>query len=436
MMDKKQFANRRKELMRMIGEDGIAVIPASPERRRNRDVYYNYRQDSDFQYLSGFPEPDAVIVLVPKRKHGEYVLFCREKDSHKETWHGRRVGQEMACDEYGADDSFPISDIDDILPGLIEGREKLFCTMGIDSAFDAKVMGWINNIRENARGGAKPPQEIVSLENILHEMRLFKNQAEIKHMRKAAQITVEAHNNVMSICKPNMMEYELEAEFLGFFKKNGCDTAYPSIVGAASNGCILHYIENCSKLMDGDLVLIDAGAEYDGYAADITRTFPVNGRFSSEQKALYDIVLNAQKAAIAEILPGKHWNDSHDAAVREIVQGLIDVKILFGCVDDLIEQKAYQQFFMHRTGHWLGMDVHDVGDYKIGGEWRVLEAGMVTTVEPGLYISPSKGVDEKWWDIGIRIEDDILITKKGNENLTEGAIKEVNDIEIAMSGLR
>lgn len=432
-MDLKEFKRRRQELMRMVGEDGIAIIPASPERRRNRDVYYKYRQDSDLHYLSGFPEPESVLVLIPGREYGEYIIFCREKDPLKETWNGYRIGQEHACSEYGADDSFPIGDIDDILPGMIEGREKLFCTMGIDSAFDKRVMSWINNIRENVRGGSKPPHEIVSLENILHEMRLIKSNAEIKLMKKAADISAKAHNKAMKAVKPGMFEYQLDAEFLYYFAKNGCEPAYPSIVGGGRNGCVLHYIDNNAQLNDGDLVLIDAGAEYQGYAADISRTFPVNGKFTGEQKAIYEIVLAAQKAAIDVLKPNVSWNDGHDAAVRAITEGLVDAGILSGDIEDLIEQSAFKQFFMHKTGHWLGMDVHDVGDYKIGDEWRILEPGMVTTVEPGIYITPSETVDEKWWNIGIRIEDDILIDKKGNKNLTKSAIKEIDEIESCMA---
>ncbi|THB72016.1 MAG: Xaa-Pro aminopeptidase [Gammaproteobacteria bacterium] len=432
-MELKEFKARRKDLMQMVGEDSIVIIPAAPERKRNRDVYHRYRQDSDFFYLTGFVEPEAVLVLVPGREHGEVLMFCREKDPLKETWDGRRVGLEAICDLFAIDDSFPISDIDDILPGIIEGRDKLYCTMGIDSAFDKKVMGWINHIRENSRKGVHPPHEIVSLENILHEMRLYKSAFEIKQMKRAAKLSAQAHILAMQVCKPGMMEYELDAEIVHHFMKNGATYAYPSIVGGGGNGCILHYIENNTPLKDGDLVLIDAGAEYDHYAGDISRTFPVNGKFSAEQKAVYEIVLEAQLAAINAAQPNNHWNQPHEAVLQIITQGLIDLGLLEGTVNDQIEQSGYQQFFMHRTGHWLGMDVHDVGDYKVNGEWRMLEKGMALTIEPGIYIAPSKGVDKRWWNIGIRIEDDVVITSKGNEVITKDAPKTVADIEDAMS---
>ena len=432
-MELKEFKARRSDLMQMVGEGSIVIIPAAPERKRNRDVYHRYRQDSDFFYLTGFVEPEAVLVLVPGREHGEVIMFCREKDPLKETWDGKRVGLEAICDLYAIDDSFPINDIDDILPGIIEGRDKLYCTMGIDSDFDKKVMNWINHIRENSRKGVHPPHEIVSLENILHEMRLYKSPFEIKMMKRAAKLSAQAHIRAMQICKPGMMEYELDAEIVHHFMKNGATYAYPSIVGGGENGCILHYIENNTPLKDGDLVLIDAGAEYDHYAGDISRTFPVNGKFSAEQKAVYEVVLEAQLQAINAAQPNNNWNQPHEVVVRTITQGLIDLGILDGAVDDQIERAGYQQFFMHRTGHWLGMDVHDVGDYKVNGEWRMLEKGMALTIEPGIYISPSKSVDEKWWNIGIRIEDDVIITSKGNEVITKDAPKTIEEIEKVMA---
>ena len=432
-MELKEFKARRSDLMQMVGEGSIVIIPAAPERKRNRDVYHRYRQDSDFFYLTGFVEPEAVLVLVPGREHGEVIMFCREKDPLKETWDGKRVGLEAICDLYAIDDSFPINDIDDILPGIIEGRDKLYCTMGTDSDFDKKVMNWINHIRENSRKGVHPPHEIVSLENILHEMRLYKSPFEIKMMKRAAKLSAQAHIRAMQICKPGMMEYELDAEIVHHFMKNGATYAYPSIVGGGENGCILHYIENNTPLKDGDLVLIDAGAEYDHYAGDISRTFPVNGKFSAEQKAVYEVVLEAQLQAINAAQPNNNWNQPHEVVVRTITQGLIDLGILDGAVDDQIERAGYQQFFMHRTGHWLGMDVHDVGDYKVNGEWRMLEKGMALTIEPGIYISPSKSVDEKWWNIGIRIEDDVIITSKGNEVITKDAPKTIEEIEKVMA---
>jgi Xaa-Pro aminopeptidase len=433
-MDSKEFAKRRKQLMRMMGDGAIAILPAAPQHIRNRDAEYPYRQDSDFQYLSGFPEPEAVIVLTPGRKHGEYILFCRERDPLMETWNGRRAGPEGACAIYGADDAFPIGDIDDILPGLLEHRERVYYTMGFSTEFDQRVMGWVNQIRRQVRAGSRTPDEFISLEHLLHDMRLYKSNAELKALRKAMAISATAHQRAMRACRPGLMEYEIEAEYLHEFRKHGAVPAYSPIVGGGANGCILHYVENNMALNDGELLLIDAGAEVECYAADITRTFPVNGTFSKPQRAIYEVVLAAQQAAIARIKPGNHWNDPHDAAVRVLTEGLVELGLLKGKVRQLIKDQDYRRFYMHRTGHWLGMDVHDVGDYKVGGEWRVLEPGMVMTVEPGLYIpAGSKGVAKKWWNIGVRIEDDVLVTAKGHEVLTIATPKSVEAIEALMA---
>ncbi|MCK5091348.1 MAG: Xaa-Pro aminopeptidase [Gammaproteobacteria bacterium] len=434
-MNPKEFSKRRKQLMRMMGAGSVAIIPAAIAQSRNRDIEYPYRQDSDFQYLTGFPEPEAVAVLLPGRKQAEYVLFCRERDPEMEMWNGFRAGQDGACKVFGADDSFPISDIDDILPGMLEGCDRVFYTMGCMPEFDQKVLGWVNQIRSNSRSGSRPPGEFVSLEHLLHDMRLFKSRSEVSAMRKAAKISIEAHKQAMRVCAPGMMEYEVEAEFLHGFRKKGTEPAYTSIVGGGSNACILHYVSNNAELQDGDLLLIDAGAEVECYASDITRTFPVNGKFSSAQRDLYNLVLAAQKAAINKVEVGNHWNEPHLAAVKVITKGLVKLGILKGQPGKLIKEEAYKRFYMHRTGHWLGMDVHDVGDYKLDGEWRVLEPGMVLTVEPGIYIpSGSKGVAKKWWDIGIRIEDDVLVTRKGPDVLTDGLVKEVDEIESLMAG--
>ncbi len=431
---KSEFARRRKELMDYMGANSIAILPSAPVQVRNRDVDFAYRQDSDFQYLSGFPEPEAVMVLIPGRAHGEFVMFCRERDKHMETWHGYREGQEGVIKNYGVNDAFPIGDIDDILPGLIEGKHKVFYAMGCDQEFDHQVMDWINIIRSKARAGAIPPDEFVALDHQLHDMRLYKSKAEIGVMKEVAEISAQAHINAMKVCKPGMYEYELEAEFLYQYTKKGCAySAYPSIVGSGKNACVLHYTDNNSEMKAGDLVLIDAGGELEGYAADITRTFPVNGKFTKEQKQLYELVLKAQLAAIQSVKPGKHWNTPHEVVVRILVEGLVELGILKGNVDLLIEKEAYTPFYMHRTGHWLGMDVHDVGDYKVGGEWRVLEPGMVLTIEPGLYIAPDhSGVAAKWKGIGIRIEDDVLVTKNGCEVLTASVPKSVKEIESLM----
>jgi len=433
-MNKKEFARRRQHLIETMGSDSIAVLPSVPVANRNRDVDYSYRSDSSFHYLSGFDEPESVIVIIPGRPHGEYILFCRERDLSKEIWDGYRAGQEGAIEKFGADDSYPISDLDDILPGLLEGKEKVYYTMGSVPSFDQRIVGWLNHLRNASRQGMHSPSEIIELEHSLNELRLYKSSYEIKAMRKAADISTAAHIRAMQFTKVGKWEYQVEAEIIHEFMTNDCRSpAYPSIVGGGENGCILHYIENDHKLKNNDLLLIDAGAEYDYYAADITRTFPVNGKFTPCQKTLYTIVLDAQKAAIAEVKPGNHWNQPHEAAVRVITQGLLDIGLLQGKFETLIEQEKYREFYMHRTGHWLGMDVHDVGDYKVGGEWRVLEPGMVLTVEPGLYVRDPKHIDKKWHFIGIRIEDDVLVTKTGNEILTDAAPKEVDDIEALMA---
>jgi Xaa-Pro aminopeptidase len=433
-MDQKEFARRRKQLMRMMGADTIAILPTNPEQLRNRDVDFPFRPDSDFYYLTGFPEPQAVAVLAPGRPHGEYLLFCRERDPEMETWNGRRAGPEGAVSQYGADDAFPIGDIDDILPGLLESRERVFYTMGAVPAFDNRVIGWVNAIRSQSRAGKHAPDEFISLAHFVHDMRLYKSRAEIKAMRQAADISARAHRRAMEICRPGMMEYELEAEFLHEFRKHGGEPAYPAIVGGGENACILHYTENDAPLADGDLVLIDAGTEHDYYASDITRCFPVNGRFSTAQRAIYELVLDAQLAAVEEVKPGNGWNAPHEAAVKVLTRGLVKLGLLKGRPATLIRDQAYRQFYMHRTGHWLGMDVHDVGDYKVGEEWRVLEPGMVLTVEPGLYIAAgSKGVARKWQNIGVRIEDDVLVTRDGNDVLSKNVPKAVEEIEVLMS---
>ncbi|MGB5305219.1 MAG: Xaa-Pro aminopeptidase [Gammaproteobacteria bacterium] len=434
MITSKEFGRRRKQLMRMMGRDSIAIIPTAPERIRNRDVEHPYRADSDFYYLTGFPEPEAVAVLIPKRPHGEYLLFCRERDPQLETWTGRRAGTYGAIETYGADDAFPISDIDEILAGLLGDVERVYYTMGSYPEFDQRVMDWVTRIRKGERNGSRTPDEFISLEHLLHDMRLYKSRSEIRVMRTAAKTACRGHQRAMRACRPGLHEYQIEAELLHEFRTDGMVTAYSSIVGGGENGCILHYTENSARLRDGDLLLIDAGAEYDCYASDVTRTFPVNGHFSAAQKALYEVVLAAQLAAINQVKPGNNWNAPHQAAVRTLTRGLVKLGILKGNPAALVKKDAYRRFYMHRTGHWLGMDVHDVGDYKVGGEWRVLEPGMVLTVEPGLYIPVgSRGVSKKWQGIGIRIEDDVLVTRHGNEVLSDAAPKTVRDIEQLMA---
>ena len=433
-ISKREFERRRRELMLQMEPDSIAILPSASLVIRNRDAEFKFRQDSDFHYLSGFNEPDSVLVLVPGRKHGQCLFFCRERNPERELWDGYREGPEGLCQNFGADDAFPITDIDDILPGLMEGRERVYYSMGKRPEFDKQVMDWVNVLRSKARSGAHPPGEFLDLDHLLHDMRLYKSAAELRVMKEAADIAAAAHTRAMKFCQPGMMEYQLEAEYLHEFAASGAQAAaYNSIVGGGKNACILHYGENNAMLRDGDLVLVDAGCELNCYASDITRTFPVNGRFSKEQRALYEIVLEAQLAAIETIKPGSHWNHSHDETVRVITQGLLNLNILQGDLNTLIETEAYRPFYMHRAGHWIGMDVHDVGDYKVHDEWRVLEAGMVMTVEPGIYIAvDNKDVAAKWRGIGIRIEDDVAVTASGYEVLSSDVVKSVSDIHKLM----
>jgi len=434
-ISKTEFARRRKNLMAVMAPNSIAIIPSAREQVRSRDTAYPFRQDSDFYYLSGFTEPDAVLVLLPGRRHGQFILFCRERDPGRELWHGHRAGPEGVCEGFGADDAFPVGDIDDILPGLLEGRERVYYSMGRSAEFDRRIMGWVNRIRTKESSGAVPPGEFTDLDHMLHKLRLYKSAAELRLMRRAADITARAHRRAMQACRSGLYEYQLEAELQHEFTTWGARfPAYPSIVGSGKNACVMHYIENSEKMRDGDLVLIDAGCELEHYASDVTRTFPVNGRFSTAQRALYEVVLGAQLAAIAEVKPGNHWNQPHDASVRAFTEGLVALGLLKGNIASLIKRNAYRAFYMHRVGHWLGLDVHDVGDYRVGDEWRVLEPGMVMTVEPGLYISAGNTqVAKKWRGVGIRIEDDVVVTEKGCEVISSGAPKTVEEIEALMA---
>ena len=426
---------RRKELMAQMEPNSIALLAAAPPRVRNSDAEYLYRQNSDFHYLTGFTEEKALLALIPGRKQGEVVLFCQEKDKAKELWHGILMGPDVVRQELDIDDAFPVDDMDDILPELIEGRDRVYYSMGKDDHFDDQVMNWVKVIRSKAKMGAHPPGEFLMLDHLLHELRLIKSTGEIKLMQQAAKISAEGHKRAMAYCRPGIKEYELEAELLYAFTRNGSRApAYTSIVAAGDNACILHYIENDAEVKAGDLVLIDAGCEYDHYASDITLTFPANGNFSPEQKSIYNIVLKAQLAAIEAIRPGVPWDEPHNISVKIITQGLVRLGILKGRPSQLIKSEAYKDFYMHRIGHWIGMDVHDVGDYKIDDDWRLLEPGMVTTVEPGIYISPSnRKVPKKWRGIGVRIEDDVLITRNGNKVLSAGIPKTVQEIESFMA---
>ncbi len=423
--------------MRMMGKGSIAILPAAPVSVRNRDVHYPYRPDSDFYYLTGFAEPDAVAVLIPGREQAEFVLFCESKDETREQWDGPVAGQQGAVEEFGADDSFPIEDLDEILPRMLEQCQRVYYAMGCNAELDRHMSDWINRIRSKGRNGISGPLEFIALDHLIHELRLFKSRSEVKAMRRAAAVSAQAHKRLMRQCRPGMPEYELEAEFQHECALRGARSqAYPSIVGGGANACVLHYISNDKPLNEGDLVLVDAGCEYQYYASDITRTFPVGGRFSEAQRELYELVLEAQLAAMAAVKPGNHWDDPHQAALKVLTRGLVDMKILPGTrrsVNKLIREEAYKPYYMHRTGHWLGMDVHDVGDYKVDGEWRLLEPGMGLTIEPGLYISPAEsGKAKRWRGIGIRIEDDVVVTKEDHEVLSAAAPKGVDEIESLM----
>lgn len=411
---------------------GVAILPTAPERTRNRDTHYPYRHDSYFYYLTGFHEPEAVLVLVagatPKQ-----ILFCRQKDEEREIWDGFRYGPEAAAALFGFDEAWTIGDLERRLPDFLANQPLLWCGLGYDNDWDGKVMSALNTVRANARTGITPPHSVRDLRAELDEMRLIKDTSEIALMRRAGQISAEAHCRAMQQTRPGRHEYEIEAELLHTFRAAGSQApAYTSIVAGGGNACVLHYIENNSLLRDGDLLLIDAGCELDGYASDITRTFPVNGRFSGPQRDVYALVLAAQHAARAAVRPGAHWNQPHEAAVAVLARGMIDLGLLKGSFDEIMEKGDYRRFYMHRTGHWLGMDVHDAGEYKLGGEWRPLLPGMVLTIEPGCYIRPAADVPEAFWNIGIRIEDDALVTESGCDYLTDGVPREIDDIEALM----
>jgi Xaa-Pro aminopeptidase len=427
-------ARRRRQLMRMAGDQAILILPAAKEVVRSRDTHYPYRQDSDFSYLTGFPEPDAVLVLVPGRKHGEALLFCRERDAEREAWDGPRHGPEGAVEAFGFDDAYPIGDLDDILPGLLEGRTRVYYHFGRDQEFDLKLIGWVNRVRAQVRLGAEPPHEFLELGHLLDEMRLFKDRDELRLMQRAADISVLAHQSAMRAVRTGMREYELQAEIERVFRQHDAEAAYGSIVGAGSNACVLHYRANNALVNDGDLVLVDAGAEYRGYAADITRTFPVSGRFSKEQRALHDLVDAAQQAARRQAHPGVPYEAGHNAAVETLTEGLLRLGLLRGKLEKNIADGHYRRFYRHKTGHWLGLDVHDVGEYRIDGESRLLEPGMVFTIEPGLYVAPDDtSVDAKWRGIGIRIEDDVVVTKDGHDVLTRALARTAEEIEAFMA---
>ncbi len=434
----KEYARRRSALIRLLGRDGVAVIPGAREAVRARDTHYRFRQDSDFAYLSGFAEPDAILVLAPGRRldghAAEFVMFVRERHVEQEIWHGRRAGPEGAVRDYGADQAFTIDEFAEQLSQLLGGRMRVHYTMGEHAHLDAKVAACVREIREVSRRGAAAPTEFVALETSLHELRLRKSAAELKTMARACEISAEAHCLAMRKTRAGLREWQVGAEIEAHFAHHGMQPGYGSIVGGGDNACILHYVDNDATLKDGDLLLIDAGGELDGYTADITRSFPVNGKYSKAQQAVYEVVLEANKAAIKTLKVDESIGKPHEVATRILTEGLIDLGLLKGKAKDLIKAGKQRQFYMHGTGHWLGMDVHDVGRYKLDGAYRRFEPGMVMTVEPGLYIAPgSKGVDPKWWGIGIRIEDDVVITDAGPRVLTGGVPKEVGEIEALMA---
>lgn len=432
MNDVAAYRNRRERLALNMGR-GIAVLSAAPERVRSRDAYHPYRFDSYFYYLTGFREPEAVLVLLAGDTPRS-LLFCRDKDPERELWDGTRHGPAGALEKFGFDAAHGIAELEVRLPDLLADQPALFCDLGSDEKWDARIIGWLNAVRARARAGVAAPGEIRDIRVLLDEMRVIKDASELAVMRRAASISAAAHCRAMGVARPGLAEYHLEAELLHEFRRNGAQSpAYPCIVAAGPHACVLHYVENDGPLRDGDLVLIDAGCELDGYASDITRTFPVNGKFTSAQRDIYDLVLAAQAAAMAEIKAGAAWNAPHDAAVRVLTQGLLDLGLLQGGLEEALESAAYTRYYMHRTGHWLGLDVHDAGEYKRQGQWRTLQPGMALTVEPGCYIHPGETVPERYWNIGIRIEDDVVVTPQGREVLTHEVPKSAADIEALMA---
>lgn len=434
MIGIEEFSQRRLELMCMAGENAAIVLAAAPQRLRNADAPWPYRQDSDFHYLSGFPEPEAVLALLPGRPQAECVLFCREREQPDEPWHGEWIGTARAVTEFGLNDAFPIDDIDDILPGLLEGRERLYCHFGREPEFDAHLLTWMRRLHD-ARGGGVVPRELMSLGYLLDELRLFKSRAELKLLRRAAQLAVAAHRAAYAVAQPGCYEYAVEAELLRSIRAAGAVPCYPPTVATGKNACILHYVDNHARLVRGDLLLIDAGAEWHYYASDIARTIPVDGHFTGVQRELYDIVQAAQAEAISMVRPGKDWDSVHGAAARVITEGLCALGLLQGDSRAALESEAYQRYFMHKTGHWLGLDVHDAGDYRIDGQPRVLETGMVLAVEPGIYVpSDDITVPAAYRGIGIRIEDVVVVTASDPEVLSADLPTTAEQVEHMLAG--
>lgn len=433
---KNNFSERRLQLSNKVLDDSAIIVASALVKSRISDTDYAYRQDSNFYYLSGYEEPDSLILIRPNHDKEKFIIFCRDRDPLREQWDGFRTGQDGAIQEYQADNAYSINSIDQMMPELLAGVKNIYFSMSAPCGVDLKISQWVEDIRRNTRAGAEPPHNLLSLDSILHEMRLIKEDHEMDLMKQAADITTEAHIRAMQAVTPGMYEYQLEAEYLYAFNKNGARSpAYNSIVGGGNNSCILHYVENNAELKDGDLVLVDAGCEYNYYASDVTRTFPVNGKFSPEQKEIYSIVLEAHKQSMEQAKPGNKWNLMHEKSVEVIVEGLLDLGLLKGTKDQVIENGDYSKFYMHRIGHWLGMDVHDVGGYKQDGDWRDLEKGMVMTIEPGIYILDSlEDVDDKWKGIGVRIEDDIVVTESGFEVLTPNVPRTIEEVEHTVQG--
>lgn len=434
MIKQKEYARRRRQLMRMAGEGSIIILCAAPARVRNNDVHYPYRQDSDFLYLTGFREPDAVLVMLPADDGGRCVLFCRERDPEREMWDGPMAGLKGAVETFCMDEAFAITELDKRLPGLLQDRERIYYDLGRAPMFDQRLIGWLNAFRDKPRKTFHAPEEIHGLDHMLHDLRLFKNRDELAVMKRSAAVAIEAHERAMRLAAPGLNESDIHAELLHTFTRHQCEPSYQPIVGGGANACILHYIANRDPLRDGDLLLIDAGAEYDGYASDITRTFPVNGRYAPEQRDLYEVVLAAQLAAIEKARAGNQWQDVHNEAVRIATQGMIDLGILKNSLEQEIEEEGYKHFYVHNTGHWLGLDVHDVGEYQVDGHSRELEPGMVMTVEPGIYIPPKDtSVRKCFRGLGIRIEDNVAITRGGPLVLTGALAKHPDAIEALMA---
>ncbi|CAK0752004.1 Xaa-Pro aminopeptidase [Gammaproteobacteria bacterium] len=434
-MNQKELSRRRRRFLKSLGNHSVAILATNEVHIRSRDTEYPFRPDNDFYYLTGFPEPEAFAVFIPDRPEGEFILFCQKRDPEKEVWTGARIGLEKAKEVYGASETYAIGRLEELIPSLLEGRTRIYCNLGRDTI--TKVLGWIQQIKKKSRTGIRAPTEIVEIGQILHEHRLIKSSPELKRMRMAAKISADGHMRAMRACRPEMYEYQLEAELSHEFSGAGARAnAYASIVAAGKNACILHYTDNNGLIKDGDLVLIDAGCEWDYYAADISRTFPANGKFSKSQRQLYDLVLRAQRAAISEVRPGKRFDEPHEAAIRVLAKGLVELGWLEGKVSDLVKEEKHKRFYMHRTSHWLGMDVHDVGEYKVNEKWREFKPGMVLTVEPGIYVPPeSEGVPKEYWGIGIRIEDDCLVTEEDPEVLTKAVPKDPEEIESLMQKL-